>query len=96
MPGNPNTRDDTERWLEDLGTKFVTVWFFTRGRKWVSERHIDDHETFLETVGMSLGRLGGYAMWFDGHNWCLLSRITGDCRTYPSKEAAEMVAIHHG
>jgi hypothetical protein len=81
--------------MEQMGTKFCDVWFFTRRREWVLEKQVEDHDTFLETVDMALRRMGGnYALWFDGKSWALAKRSTGYTRTYPSREAAEMVAIH--
>jgi hypothetical protein len=91
----PSPHAAVEQWMQSVGTKFCDVWFFTRNRDWVMEKQVDDHDTFLETVDMALHRLGGnYAMWFDGERWAMVKRNTGDTKTYPSREAAEMVAIH--
>lgn len=103
--GPPNTRSETEKWLEDLGSKFVVVWLYapksttitSRGTGWMEERHIDDPETLETTVSMSLERLGGkYAIWAYDGSWALLSRSRTVLRWYPTREAAEMVAIHGG
>lgn len=91
----PNNRTDTEAWLEGLGTKFVDVWFFVKG-VWIDERHVDDDETFLTTVDMSASRLrANYALWDHGNGWSLLKFRSGDTKCYPTREAAEMVAIHN-
>lgn len=93
---NPNSRPELEKWLGNVGVPLKTVWFLKRGR-WFDERHVDDHDTFLTTITMTFERLGlTYALWDTPDGWCLLSRRTGDCRTFPTKEAAEMVAIHNG
>jgi len=94
----PNTRGTAEAWLEGLGTSMCDVWFLQKGSFFL-EKHVEDHETFLETVGMALDRLmARYAMWEQGGDkpWALLDKTTGDTRSFPSREAAEMVAIHGG
>lgn len=84
------------RWLDRVGVPLKSVWFLANG-KWIDEEHVDDHDTFLETIAMTFERLKlNYALWSTPEGWCLLSHRTGDCRTYPSREAAEMVAIHNG
>ncbi len=102
----PESSED-ERWLERMGSKFVTVHLYVRkiggfeGRhmRWLDERHIDDPETLDTTVSMSLERLGGrYAIWQRDGGWVLLKRGAAVPRLkfYPNREAAEMVAIHGG
>lgn len=92
----PNDRKSTEEWLRNLGATLCPVWFFAKG-VWLQEDHVEDHETFLETVDMALKRLkADYAMWDQGGTWALIRRSTGDTRSYPSRAAAEMVAIHGG
>lgn len=73
---------------------------------WLDERHIANPETLTTTVSMSLSRLGGrYAVWKDGEEWVLLDArkmgavhdsesIAISTKRYPSREAAEMVAMH--
>lgn len=94
MSTTPNTRSDTERWLEQLGTGFRDVWMLTKDG-WVEECHVDDPETFATTIGMSLDRLRGrFAIWLcpDGH-WQLYDHAKRTATCYPSRQAAEMVAI---
>lgn len=92
-----NTPDATRQWLQGMGTTFCDVWFYTRARNWTLELQVEDHDTFLECVGMAMSRLGaGYALWYDGTlGGYLLKRNFGKIRTYPNREAAEMVAIHN-
>lgn len=84
----------------DLQSGFVSVWYYRpqigpSGIDWLQQDHVDDHETFLATVEATFERRKcNYALWDDGTKWCLLSHRTGDTRRYPSREAAEMVAIH--
>ncbi len=86
--------DGIARYLS--GEALCKVWFYT-GATWRLEAQIKDDETFLPTITMAFDRLKCvYALWSDGEKWYLLSRTTGDCRRYPSREAAEMVAIHGG
>ena len=95
-----NSFTDTERWLRSLGTRFCAVKILGKDGAWVDENHVEDPDTFLITVDMSLKRLDArYAVWVEDEQegrYCLLDRRTGDCRSYPSREAAEMVAIHGG
>lgn len=102
MSGPPNDRETIEKWLESLGSTFVTVWMYlpkgttlTSRPNWVDERHIADPETIETTVSMSLERLGGnYAIWQQGDQWALYRRRPELVRHLPSREAAEMLAIH--
>lgn len=94
-PPTPNTRDKTEDWMKSLGVKFCDVWFYTSRRTWKHEPQVKDDDTFLEAISMAFVRLlATHALWFDGEMWCLLIRVSGDTKRYPSREAAEMVAIH--
>lgn len=92
-----NPRSDVERWLNDIKVPLVNVRLYIRG-DWIDENHVEDAGTIAETVAMSLQRLGGrYAVWRVGDGWMLFDRMFVEkSRTYPTKEAAEMVAMHHG
>lgn len=93
---NPVNRDATEAWLEELGSQFVEVWLY-RDTKWFDERHIADAETLETTVSMSMGRLGvRYAIWQEGAAFKVMGPSVDQLRTLPSREAAEMLAIHGG
>lgn len=91
-------QQDVEKWMETVGTKFCDVHFFVpRTGEWWEERHVDDHDTFLTTVEMTASRINATsAMWadHDGPSWFCLTFRSGETRTLPSREAAEMVAIH--
>lgn len=85
---------DNEAWMESLGAKLVEVTFYSRGRQY-TERHVRDPDTLAETVRMTCDRLGGMAVIPDNSGWLLVG--SGEMgKRYPSKEAAEMVAIHRG
>lgn len=85
-----------EKWLETLGTQFVTVWIYANG-DWFDERHVDDHKTLEITVQMTIWRFArAQAVYQRGDGvWV---RQTWDHRklSYPSKEAAEMAVMHGG
>lgn len=92
-----SARTETEAWLESLGQKLIDVWFYSARYGWIDERHVDDHDTFLETVSMSMERLRlRHAMWLDGTGAVVVDRQTGNTRTFPNRAAAEMWMIHHG
>jgi hypothetical protein len=77
------------------GTKLVRVFFVGKDGRLFEELHVDDPTTLAETVAMSLARSHArWAVWPDGTLWALTGG--GRTRHYPSKEAAEMVAIHRG
>ena len=92
-----NPRSATETWLEGLGSKFRTVWFYVDGA-WLDERHIDDPETLEFTVSLTLERFKlRYAIWPDtaDRGWWVFDRhAPSESRWYPSREAAEMVVMH--
>lgn len=95
----PNTRTETEAWLESLGSRFVEVALYLRVEghmEWQYERHIWDPETLDTTVSMSLERMGGrFAVWQElDLSWTFYDRRTGERKTMPSRAAAEMVAMH--
>lgn len=83
--------------MQDMGTRFVDVWFYDRrNMTFVDERHVDDHETLLITITQTFERMGWrIAIWDDGTGWTSLHRSTGKTRTWPSRAAAEMGAIHN-
>lgn len=95
-----NTRSATEGWLRNIGTRFVEVRLKTRDG-WIDENHVADPHTLDETVLMSLERLHlRYAVWAEGDHWVLYQRQLAVApgktrRTYPTREAAEMVANHN-
>lgn len=94
----PNTRSATELWLTELGTRFIEVRMRVKG-DWVDENHVDDPSTILDTIKMSAERLGcrfAVVQLEAGGSWHLYDYRKGETKSYPSKEAAEMVAIHHG
>lgn len=80
--------------MEGLGSKFIEAWLYIDGR-WMDERHINDTETLTTTVSMSLERLGGRFAVYEcpDHHWQLFDRLDQTATCYPTKEAAEMVAI---
>mgnify|MGYP004701361853 CR=1 FL=1 len=91
-----------EEWLESIGAEFVDVWLYCRHpatgvRTFELERLVDDHDTFFDVLAMRMSsRFARHALWDAGGRWALVDRRTGDTRSYPTREAAEMVAIHHG
>lgn len=90
-----NNLATTEAWLAAMGVKLIDAWVYHPLTGWHSARQVDDHDTFLECVDDAMRRKGArYALWHDGEQWCLLSKRTGDTRRCPSREAAEMLAIH--
>lgn len=95
---DPETHAEQEAFAKRLGVALIDVWFMRRRGPepgWVLEPQVDDHETFLTTVSMSLARHGArFALWYDDEMWCLLDTSTNDTKRYPSRDAAEMVAIH--
>lgn len=93
----PKEHTDVEAWMEGLGSKFVIVWFYDhRNMQFYDERHVDDHDTLLETITQTFDRMRwNVAMWDDGTGWTSLHRRTGETRTWPSRAAAEMGAIHN-
>jgi hypothetical protein len=94
---HPNTRHAAEAWLKDMGVELCDVWFYHPKAGWKLEPQIEDHDTFLETVELSRQRLGARcAMWGDAAGWFVLDSRTGDTKTFPNREAAEMVVIHRG
>ncbi len=99
MSTTPNTRTDTEAWLEGLGCMFVEVRLYVREDSqmvWVDERHVDDPETLVTTICMSLERLRGrFAVWPSVGAYSLCDASKRSVKSYPTQEAAEMVAIHH-
>lgn len=82
--------------MRQLGAKLTDVWFYDkRNSKWVDERHVDDDDTFLDTVDMTFERMGWkHAIWDVGDGWCSLSKRTGETKSWPSRAAAEMAVIH--
>ncbi len=95
-----SSRSETEEWLESLGTQFRNVWLYARRNgsyEWFDEQHVDDPETFEVTVEMSRARFGAsYVVYEHGGKWILIGGKSEHPREYPSREAAEMVAIHGG
>lgn len=86
-----------EKWASSLGCSFCAVWLYQLNCKWILEAQVEDHETFLECVDQAMERhMARFAMWSDGDRWTLLDRKTGDTRSLPSREAAEMAAMHLG
>lgn len=93
--GTPNTRDKTDAWLEQLGMQFVEVFLIRRDGSYTTERHVNDAFTLPEAVAMSMSTTGAvWAVYPDGDRWALTGK--GKTRYYPTREAAEMVAIHRG
>jgi len=94
----PPEWDLQEQWAAELGSTFVQVWFYERRRRrFLLEPQVDDDDTFLECCSEAMRRIGAnLALWDDGEMWNVLDRRTGDTKRYPSKEAAEMIAIHRG
>lgn len=93
----PQVPTETSDWLKGLSTRFVEVWIWRKhDQTWLSEEHVDDHDTFLETVDMSLGRHGlRFAAWGDITGWwTLLDKQTGDTKFFPSRDAMEMAVLH--
>lgn len=95
----PSNRHKTEQWLEHLGVGFVDVWFFhPKGHvQWLLRPQVDDPKTLCECLRIEMGRSGARcALWHGLDRWNLLLRGSDTIRTYPNREAAEMVAIHRG
>lgn len=93
----PKDPTDLEKWMQGLGSKFVVIWFYDRKTQaFVDERHVDDHETLLETIRQTFDRMRWrQAIWDDGTGWTSLDNRTGEAKTWPSREAAEMFVIHN-
>jgi hypothetical protein len=92
----PNTRTETEKWLESIGTKLIDV-LFVLPNKTMTEAHVADPDMIEVTVRMSLDRFPkpSYAVLPCSKGWALHCS-TKPVRHYQTKEAAEMVAIHRG
>lgn len=91
---DPETHAAQEAFVQRLGVKLIDVWVYNHAGWWIT-RQVDDHDTFLETLEMSMRNYRArFALWDDGEMWCLLDRETGDTKRYPNRAAAEMVAIH--
>lgn len=86
---------ETENWMETLGASFQDVRVCLKDGTWTKERHVMDPETIDTTVEMSLGSRATYAVYFKRGSWTLRGPA-GRVREYPTREAAEMVAIHNG
>lgn len=87
---------EQEKWLQGLGTEFVTVWIYAND-DWFDERHVDDPETLETTVQMTIMRFAwAQAVYQRGDGMWV--RQTWDHRKlpYPSREAAEMAVMHGG
>lgn len=91
----PNTRSDAEAWLEGLKIPMIDVLLMKSDGVWSTEKHVDDPTTIFETIGMTLERGFKYAIVAYHGRWALCSR-RHRVRYFDAKEAAEMVAIHHG
>jgi hypothetical protein len=91
---SPEIQVENEKWLADLGAKLGDVTFYHKGEQF-TERHVMDPDTIVETVLMTCGRfIGSRAVIWHKGEWLLIG--SGTRKAYPSREAAEMVAIHHG
>lgn len=87
--------DKNWSWHPHLGLPTVDVFVIMADGRIEHETHILDPVTVAETVAMSLSRTGArWAVYPDGDLWALTGK--GKTRHYPSREAAEMVAIHRG
>lgn len=100
MRPDPDAQEitETELWLTKLGVKFVDVRFFTKNQITTGQQ-VADPVTLEVTIKMEMDRLGAQqAVWPVGNQWALYTprRQDGKVRLYPSREAAEMVAIHNG
>lgn len=84
-----------DRWIKShMDHDLIAVRFLTRNG-WVEEHHIDDPLTLFETIRMTCDRLPArYAVYKAAHAWKLVRSHAPDDRTYKTREAAEMVAIH--
>lgn len=89
---------ETENWIDkqlQLRGQMIGVFFIMHDGRMEEELHVNDPLTLAETVAMSLARTGArWAVYPDGDLWALTGK--GKTRHYPSREAAEMVAIHRG
>jgi hypothetical protein len=94
VPHDPNA---VEVWMQKMGTKFVTIWFWDRRTQtFRDENHVDDDETLLETISQTFDRMRWrQAIWDHGGGWTSLDNRTGDSKCWPSREAAEMFVIHN-
>lgn len=88
-----------------VDTPLIDVWFLDAGH-WFDERHTNNPDTLYLTIGMTLDRFDAcYALWNGGapetSQWTLLRWKRDNLGTvklvryYPTKEAAEMIAIHN-
>ncbi len=84
--------------LESLGPKFRDAWvYIAADALWLHTPQVDDPSTFDETLDAARSRLkGDYAVYPYGGSWVLVGGQCGYAKDYPSREAAEMVAIHGG
>lgn len=89
--------DGLEQWVK-LGCTFRRCDMLVRG-DWRREDQIDDPDTWDECVAEAMARLGASYAVYELHGQFVLiggPRNIGmsNTRDYPSREAAQMVAIH--
>lgn len=88
--------DTQARWLRDLGVTFCTVHCLVKGA-WIDKLVVDDPSTFDELVDDARRQVGAkYVCYSYGSGFVLLGGKCGYAKTYPTREAAEMVAMHDG
>ena len=86
---------ETEQFMLNVGVPMRSIFFIMADGRMAEENHVDDPMTLAETIAMSMDRTGAiWAVYPDGDLWALTGR--GRTRHYPTREAAEMVAIHRG
>lgn len=81
--------------MEELKIPMIDVALMKPDGTWSTETHVDDPTTIFETIGMTLERGFKYAVVAYHGRWALCFR-PHKVRYFDTKEAAEMVAIHHG
>lgn len=82
-------------WFKSLGVRFHDVWFLIN-HEWQCRQQVADVETFDECVRADWGRTAARYVVFERDGvWVLWTRGKPE-RRYPSREAAEMVAMHNG
>lgn len=88
-------RAGSDERIIDFGLPMIEVFLIMRDGRMETETHVNDPTTLAETVAMSMSRTRArWAVYPDGDKWALTGK--GKTRHYPTREAAEMLAIHRG
>jgi hypothetical protein len=90
------TETETAAWMKSLGVPFVDVVFVRYNGSTDYESHVNDPLTLRETIDMSTLAARSRAWVYPTQaGWMVVRRGKPD-KLMPTKEAAEMLAIHSG